>query len=187
MEETKPKIKRAPSAWNLAIQAHIKAGGKMGAKGTEEYNKIKKIEEEIKAKKTEGSKEPAAAPKAKATYKKKPVAAAPAPAPAPEPTPTPAPTPAPSPKPEMKEKKRRTMKAKPAGSAAAEATPKSMPAPETPDKNVKEKVKKVVKALEEVGIPAEKSNVVVGREVTVAHAIPLFRVSGGGNVKLPFS
>lgn len=43
------KIKRAPSSWAKAVAAHIKAGGKFPKKGSDDYDKVKKIMETMKA------------------------------------------------------------------------------------------------------------------------------------------
>jgi hypothetical protein len=66
------KKKRAPSAWAKALAEHMKAGGKFPKKGTEDYEKVKKLSESMKD--TKAPEVAAVAEKSKAKrgpYKKK--------------------------------------------------------------------------------------------------------------------
>ena len=63
MADEKPK--RAPSAWAVAVQKHIKAGGKFPKKGTADYDAVKKLMGD------KAPAEPKAEPKPKAERKKR--------------------------------------------------------------------------------------------------------------------
>ena len=59
MEKTE-KVKRAPSSWAKAVAEHIKAGGKFPKKGSEDYDKVKKLMDGMKAPTVEKKEEPVA-------------------------------------------------------------------------------------------------------------------------------
>ena len=160
----KPKTKRAPSAWAAAVATHMKAGGKFPKKGTADYDAVKKLMGDKKPA------EPKAEPKVEAKPKVEPKAEEPKPK-APRKPRAPKAVPAPAPKEDIIVGKEVEVE------HVIPEKPKAVRKPRTP--------KAVVPAESESDKEPEK---VSGREVSVAHVIPMMRVSAGrGMMKLPFA
>jgi len=184
MTDEKPKTKRPASAWAMAVATHMKAGGKFPKKGSADYDAVKKLmgdkkPAEPKAEEPKAEPKPKAARKPKAEPKAKPKAEEPKAEPkAEEPKPkaprkprAPKAVPAPAPKEDIIVGKEVEVE------HVIPEKPKAVRKPRTP--------KAVVPAESESDKEPEK---VSGREVSVAHVIPMMRVSAGrGMMKLPFA
>lgn len=175
----KPKTKRAPSAWAAAVATHMKAGGKFPKKGTADYDAVKKLMGDKKPAEPKAEPKVEAKPKAVRKPKTEPKAEEPKVEPkAEEPKPkaprkprAPKEVPAPAPKEDIIVGKEVEVE------HVIPEKPKAVRKPRTP--------KAVVPAESESDKEPEK---VSGREVSVAHVIPMMRVSAGrGMMKLPFA
>lgn len=181
------KPKRAPSVWASLVAAHIKGGGKFPKKGSADYDKLRKQLDDHKAGKSAPAAPAAAAPAAKAPRKKKasgvPMPVTDAPIAPVEPAALPAP------------KKPRTRKVAASkvettkvekmdnpAQTALEASEEMLHKAMTGSKIAAKRAPKVMK-----GKTAPELTETVGTIAGAGKTVPLARITGVQNIKIPFT